>query len=982
MGPTRWPARIGIGLALTAALAAAAALAVRQGQSRPAAQPDAVTWNQIRRAANSGQADRARALLTRYLDAHPESDQALVHLARIEIQAGRIAQARSALERVPPSAPRFAEASFLLGELSLQEHDAPATIEHFLQAASADPRGQVQRRRLIYLYSLEIRPQDARRILLELYRIRDDPRILVDLGLDELRDRGDVRGIAPELAAFHARHPDDPFLARAWGLKLLYEGKPAEAEPLLQQAKQSLILDPASLSALAECLLARGAGEQALAVLVAGCSEHDHPALRVERGRLLENLDRTFEAIGEYERAVALDPQNQVAHLRLGRLLQRAGREPEARAFLQTAHVLEQQRARARLELNQARKQGIPNDSRLFEHLAQVCLEGGLTGVAQCWIERALAMAPERSSASALKQRIEARMQQIAAWNAPPQVRVRGVDVPVEAITAAPTQAAQSTGAIVLEDRAQASGVEYEYNPGAGARLHIADTMGGGVGLLDYDGDGWLDIYFVGGCSIPWDHALPPAPNKLYRNLGNGRFRDVTQAAQAGGAGYGMGCATGDYDNDGDVDLFITGFDRTILYQNQGNGRFVDVTSSAGLSCKRWTTACGFADLDQDGDLDLIAGCYVRASIDDPSICRDDSGRPIHCPPARYQGQSSLLFRNNGDGTFTDCSQPAGFQSHPGKTLGLAIADYDDDGKLDVYLANDGVPNLLFHNLGQLRFEEVGESWGAATNGAGAATASMGIVATDLSGTGRVDLFIANLVNESSTFLRNLGGGNFFDATLGSGLDAATRSRTGFGAAAIDLENDGREDLFMACGHVDDRPWANSAMPQHPLLLRSVAAGRFAVASSDRSPYLERAVVGRGVAAGDLDNDGRVDLVVVHRSAPAAILYNRTQAGHWLLVKLTGQACATPFGARLRCLARGRWIERRLTSGMGYLSAHDSRIAVGLGPDATIDRLQVVWPSGRIQQWENLAADTIVEIVEGRTAIRRLSRSNNPPQKN
>ncbi len=280
-----------------------------------------------------------------------------------------------------------------------------------------------------------------------------------------------------------------------------------------------------------------------------------------------------------------------------------------------------------------------------------------------------------------------------------------------------------------FEDIAERAGVRFQYECGATRDLFIADTMGGGVALFDYDSDGWLDIYFVNGCPLPFDRKSPPRPNKLYRNRGNGAFEDVTERAGVAGRGYGMGCAVGDYDNDGHDDLFVTGLSETVLYRNRGDGTFEDVTRRAGVSSSRWTTAAGFGDLDGDGDLDLVVVTYVDADPEKVLECRDESRRPIHCPPATFPGQLDHLFRNNGNGTFTDESREAGIEGPGGRGLGLAIADLDGDGRLDLFVANDGTANFLFRNLGGLRFEEIGTTAGAAYNGMGQATASMGVVA-------------------------------------------------------------------------------------------------------------------------------------------------------------------------------------------------------------------------------------------------------------
>ena len=412
--------------------------------------------------------------------------------------------------------------------------------------------------------------------------------------------------------------------------------------------------------------------------------------------------------------------------------------------------------------------------------------------------------------------------------------------------------------------------------------------MGGGVALFDFDDDGWLDIYFVNGCALPFDRQSRPRPNKLYRNRGDGTFEDVTERAGVGGQGYGMGCAVGDFDNDGHDDLFVTGLNQTVLYRNRGDGTFADVTAQAGVASSRWTTAAGFGDLDGDGDLDLVVVTYVEADPEDVVECRDKSGRLIHCQPERFPAQLDHLFRNNGDGTFSDVSREAGIEVPEGRGLGLAIADLDGDGRLDLFVANDGTANFLFRNRGGLRFEEVGLTAGVAYDAMGQPTASMGVVAEDLNDDGRIDLFHTNFINQSSTLRWNLGGCLFTDATLAANLAAPSRSQTGFGTVALDVDNDGTLELFVANGHTDDQPWFNTPMAQTPQLFLGRDHGRFELASPEGSPYLARPVVGRGVAAGDLDNDGRVDLVVVHRDAPAALLHNDTRGGHWLGLRLRG----------------------------------------------------------------------------------------------
>jgi hypothetical protein len=339
------------------------------------------------------------------------------------------------------------------------------------------------------------------------------------------------------------------------------------------------------------------------------------------------------------------------------------------------------------------------------------------------------------------------------------------------------------------------------------------------------------------------------------------------------------------------------------------------------------------------------------------------------------------LFRNNGDGTFTDVSRQAGLESggsadlgsHNGPGLGLAIADLHGDGRLDLFVANDATPNFLFRNLGGLKFEEQGALAGVAYEGSGKATASMGVIAEDLTEDGLVDLLHTNFVNESCTLLQNLGNGQFADITAQAGLAAPTRSVTGFAALAVDVDNDGHLDLFLANGHVDDRPWDNHPMAQLPQLFANRGAGRFEPAAATTGPYFSRPVVGRGAAAGDLDNDGRVDLVVVHRDAPVAVLRNTTRAGHWIGLRLKGtRSGRTPVGARVTCRAGGRNAVRWLTSGTSYLAQNDPRIWFGLGAADLVDELEVRWPSGQTQRWLNLQADRILGLEEGSDRLAEL----------
>ncbi|WP_165233463.1 FG-GAP-like repeat-containing protein [Aquisphaera insulae] len=941
------------------------------------------TWPEIREAMASRQTDRALTLLERWIARHPDHAEAVLSLAELRLGSGRRDGVTDLLATVPESNRSWGAAQQRLGELLIEERRAAEAEAILRRLAAREPKAVPPRQRLVYLLSLQQRTAEARELLWDLRRILNDPRILVDLVLQILVDPQDVRSLPPELEEFVRKTPDDPFLRRAWGLERLYRGEPEEALPHLQAAAGRLENDPIGRLALAECRIALGMVNDPDTIL-GPCPENpaDAASWWIARGRLAESAGSIDRAVESFEQAVRRMPASREAHIRLAHVLERRG--PAERAREELARV-ERLTERIRLvygEHRTLRRTGVPRDAAHLERLGTLCVEAGLIREGRAWLQEAIAIDPRRESARGALVKLAEIPDSLPFVLARPTRREErspaepkiaglpegGSSNPLAGDAAA---AISSVPGLSFEDRAREAGIDYRYDCGASQRMHIAETMGGGVGLIDFDGDGNLDIYFVNGCSLPFDPAHPPAPNRLYRNLGNGRFEDVTASTGVGGAGFGMGCTVADYDGDGHPDLLVTGLHRTILYRNRGDGRFEDVTARAGLTTDRWTTAAGFGDLDGDGDLDLVVVTYVEARADEAPECRDGSGRRMHCAPTRFSAQADLLYRNDGNGTFTDVSRESGFERPNGRGLGLAIADFDDDGKLDVFIANDSSANFLYRNLGGLRFEEIGFVSGVATKGSGQVTANMGVAAEDLDQDGKIDLFVTNLVNESSTLFRNLGQLLFVDATLGAGLEAPSRSKTGFGNAALDANNDGILDLFVANGDIDDRPWANNPMAQTPLFFVGRPAGHFGlVRPSARFPYLGRQWVGRGVAAGDLNNDGRVDLVVVHRDATAAILMNETPGGHWLGVKLKGRRSGpTPFGACVTCRSGDRTERRWLTSGPGYLSSHDPRLWFGLGDRGRVDRLEVKWPSGLLQSWPEVPGDRIVELIEGESTI-------------
>ena len=448
-------------------------------------------------------------------------------------------------------------------------------------------------------------------------------------------------------------------------------------------------------------------------------------------------------------------------------------------------------------------------------------------------------------------------------------------------------------------DDAEAVGLRFTHVSGASIIRQLPEQSGGGVGVLDYDGDGWLDVYCVQGGPFPPRADSPPPGDRLFRNRGDGTFEDVTDRAgiAAMARGFGHGVTVGDYDADGDPDLFITRWHAYALYRNNGNGTFSDVTEAAGLGGARgWPTSSAMADLDGDGDLDLYVCHYVAWDAENPRLCRNEStGAYVTCNPRECLSEADHLFRNDG-ARFVDVTAAAGIIDGDGRGYGVVAADLDEDGRIDLFVANDLSANLLFLNRGGMRFEEVGHLAGVAANAGGGYQAGMGIAAGDLDGDGRIDLIVTNFFGESSTFYRNLGGGLFADHTASIGLATASRDLLGFGVAFLDANDDGRLDLVSANGHVNDlRPNYPYRMPAQ--LLLGGADGRLTDVSSRAGVAWRVPRMGRGLAVCDLDNDGRQDVLIHAHDQPLAYLHNRTKGGRSLTIRLVGRAPAATQSA-------------------------------------------------------------------------------------
>jgi hypothetical protein len=498
----------------------------------------------------------------------------------------------------------------------------------------------------------------------------------------------------------------------------------------------------------------------------------------------------------------------------------------------------------------------------------------------------------------------------------------------------------------------------------------LLDTMSGGVALLDFDGDGYLDVFFANGARIPsLVKDTPRFYNRLYRNNGNGTFTDVTDRAGVRGEGYSMGAAAADYDNDGRPDLYVTGYNRNFLYHNNGDGTFTDVTAKAGVSgvkggFKPWSVSAAWLDYDNDGRLDLFVANYLDWTPANSKVC-GPPGKRLACPPSLYKPLPNLLFHNNGDGSFTDVSDSMGIAGHLGKGMGTAIADYDGDGWMDIFVANDNERNFLFHNLKGKKFEEVGVEAAVAFNDDGVPVSSMGVDFRDWNNDGRPDIFVTALGGETFPLYRNDGGGLFLSDTYQSRMGFASFRLSGWGAGIVDFDNDGWKDLFSSNSHASENADLDKAQRYRQVntVFRNTGAGGFKeVSGTGWKPAAHR-----GAAFGDLNNDGRMDVVVSVIAGPAEVWMNESAAAnHWLLIQPIGKKSNRDgIGLRIKLTRASGAVEfNHVTTAGSYASSVDPRVHFGLGGDTVVREIELLWPSGRKQVLRDVKADQVLKVVE------------------
>ncbi|MEW6238232.1 MAG: CRTAC1 family protein [Candidatus Omnitrophota bacterium] len=523
---------------------------------------------------------------------------------------------------------------------------------------------------------------------------------------------------------------------------------------------------------------------------------------------------------------------------------------------------------------------------------------------------------------------------------------------------------------IVFTDVTDQSGVTFRHYDGSTGRKFVMETTCSGLGLFDYDNDGFLDIYFVNGAILPGASETVSPPDVLYRNNGDLTFTDVTEKAGVGDRNYGYGCVAGDYDNDGDLDLYVVNFGPNKLFRNNGGGTFTDVAKQAGVDDPRQGAAAVFFDIDNDGDLDLYVTNYLKVDIEKNQACFHGK-IPIYCSRLEFAFEKDILYRNNGDGTFADATKEAGMDVPASTGMSVVTTDYDNDGWQDLFVVNDARPNYMFHNLGKGKFEEVGLYTGVAYDLNGASQGNMGADFRDYDDDGFIDLISTNYQQQMVAVYRNLGGVLFQDVCLESQVGPPTTPYVTWGVGFYDFNNDGMRDSYIAAGHLQDNIETydkSTSYENTNFLFIQRGKGVFEDVSDRSGPGLLIRKSSRGCAFGDLDNDGDIDIVVTNARNRADILRNDSKnKNHWIQIRTVGvQSNRDGVGARISVTANGKTRIDDVRAGGSYASMNDPRVHFGLGQAERIDEIKIQWPSGKVDVLKNIAADCILSVTEGR----------------
>ena len=916
-------------------------------------------------ALDQGETAMAKRLLDDVLARDPQHGQALLYRAQAARDEGDDAAALGFLARVTADNPRqLGTARYLEGSILIAAGDAAGAEQKWRESIELHSGYAQPRERLAELFASQMRGDDLREVLDQLRSLRGWT--LLDLvryqGADVPLVHPDLN--VPVLEDYLQHHPEDLHSTRALARSLLIAGRPQQVHDLLERVPPGFAGDEILVAARAEAFVEQGnlpaAGEllgEDLPPETAPVSLWDaHAALAAE-------MEDWPVVAACSQRVLEAHPDDRRALYNLATALQRMEYEAEARPvfvrlrhterlFDAVSHILEGDPARTALIAS------------IAGNAAEALIQLQRPAEALAWLQQSQLLDPGSF-------RIQ-RM--IAQARTAPQVSVAAQNRLLPGSFVAPERHASFqnlpavahertesvAGVISLVDLHESAGLDFQYDNGAAGSKFLLESLGGAVAVIDFDCDGWPDLYFAQGCPLPVQAGEERDLDQLFRNRGDGTFENVTSASGIREFRYSEGCAVGDFDNDGDPDLFVANYGPDSLYINNGDGTFTDSSEQLAISGESWSAGAAFADLDGDGHLDLYVVNYLQDAY---KVCRTPGGAVAACAPGNFLAEQDVLCRNSGDGDWTDVTVAAGIIAPEGKGLGIVTCDLDDDGRQDIYVANDGTPNFLFRNLstgpGEIRFEERALTAGCALSGDGRSQAGMGIACADFNRDARFDLYVTHFYNDYNTLYLNQGDVLFDDATRSAQLVDPTMAMLGFGVQAIDFDLDGDADLLVANGHIDDLtsegiPWKMPAQ-----LFANDGSGRFAEVSRTAGDYFGRSLLGRGVSRIDVNRDGAPDAVIVHQDAPAVLLENRTEhRGNWFSIRLVGgQSNRDAIGARLTLIANDQQHVVEWIGGGGYACANDPVRQLGLGAATSVEELRIDWPDG----WQDVFRDVPVD---------------------